>query len=276
METKPDDAESIGAKVKWLCCHPMAGLGVGLIGIILAIYFYIDSLAKPKLILVMHPIRSPIVQAGRLTELSVSFGGKPISGDLTFAQFALWNAGKAPVRHEDILKPIILCTVSNRPIYQATIRNVSRDVVGFQLDTNMLASGRLGLDWRILEHNDGASIQVLYGGDQKLVFVEEGGVVVGQNHIPLQPSLAVKRDVSVTPLTLIGSIASALLALVASSAKKIPPAEFKKSIGGRLLEMIVKDRYGGPLIFPYAAMAALMGVLSLLSFVRNFYPPFDF
>jgi hypothetical protein len=186
MESQSEKAVKSPFSIVGLLSHPLTGFAVGIIGIILAIYFYFAGDKAPKLMFLIHPIRTPIVQIGRLSNLSVSLRGKPINGDLTAAQFIVWNAGKAPVRHDDILKPLILATTSNCPIYEATIRNISRDVTGFQLITNDIASGRLGFDWKILEHNDGASIQVLYGGDQKLSFKEGGGVVVGQSHIPFQ------------------------------------------------------------------------------------------
>jgi hypothetical protein len=59
---------------------------------------------------------------------------------------------------------VILSTTSNAPIYEVTVRNVSRDVTGFQIITNDIATGHPGFDWKILEHNDGASIQIIYGG----------------------------------------------------------------------------------------------------------------
>jgi hypothetical protein len=168
-----------------IVCHPVTGFIVGIVGIVLAVYFYFAGVSKPNLTLLLHPIRTPIVRAGGLSELSVSLRGKPIAGNLTAAQFVIWNAGKAPIRHADILRPLVLMTASNCPIYEATIRSVSRPVIAFQLVTNEIASGRLGFDWKILEYNDAASIQVLYGGDQELGF-SEVGVMVGQNSVPFQ------------------------------------------------------------------------------------------
>jgi len=174
--------------------HPGTGFSIGIIGILLAVYFYYAGDKEPKLFLLIHPVRTPIVQAGKLSDVSVALRGKPINGDLTAAQFVIWNSGKAPVRHEDILKPIVLMTASNIPIYEATIRSVSRDVVGFQLLTNDLAAGQLGLDWKILERSDGATIQILYGGNEKLSFSEVGGIVVGQSRIPFQVLNAQKTN----------------------------------------------------------------------------------
>jgi hypothetical protein len=90
-----------GAVMKFIS-HPITGFVVGIVGIVLAVYFYYVSEREPKLTLVIHPVRASIVQTGRLSELSVSLHGRPVTGDLTAAQFVIWNAGKAAIRHEDI------------------------------------------------------------------------------------------------------------------------------------------------------------------------------
>ncbi len=240
MERQPGAVLKTSKWLKGFISHPITGFFVGIIGILLAIYFYFDGITRPNLIFLVHPIRTPIVLAGKLSDISVSLRGKPINGDLTAAQFIIWNSGKAPVRHEDILKPIVLLTSSNCPIYKATIRNVSRDVVVFQLITNEMDSGCLSFDWKILEHNDGASIQILYGGDQKMVFSESSGVVVGQRHVPFQV-----LDVEHASLksTIIGVLIMLSLALVfAVVTKKSRPTPCIKLCENAMLTGNTKDR----------------------------------
>ena len=270
METQPDVALKSKSGLARFLSHPITGFVVGIIGIVLAIYFYYAGRTEPKLILLLHPIRSPIVQTGRLSDLSVSLHGKPINGDLTAAQFILWNSGKAPVRHEDILKPIILMTASNCPIYEATIRNVSRDVVGFQLVTNDMASGRLGFDWKILEHNDGASIQILYGGSQKLAFLENGATVVGQRFIPFQilnvSNTNLKQEVGAT--VVLGFLAWACMSGLKDYFKK-----FRKALREGKKKNIV-DASGG-MIFT-GGLTILFCLLIFYIFVGNNAPPFGF
>jgi hypothetical protein len=76
--------------------HPLTGFAVGIIGIVLAIYFYCAGDKKPKLMFLIHPIRTPIVQAGKLSDVSVSLRGKPINGDLRRAFVQSHTRRKSP------------------------------------------------------------------------------------------------------------------------------------------------------------------------------------
>ena len=270
MEARSGKATKTLHGVISLLSHPLTGFAVGAIGVVLAIYFYLADHKEPKLMFLIHPVRTPIVQTGRLSDLSVSLRGEPIMGDLTAAQFVLWNAGKAPVRHDDILKPLVLATSSNCPIYEVTIRNLSRDVIGFKVITNDIAAGRVSFDWKILEHNDGAAIQVLYGGNQNLKFLEGDGVVVGQSHIPFQ-LLNVSGG---SLMKQIGAGAVFLsLAVILALALKDSLKNFVGAIRDRKVKRIIETAIG----------TAFLGILEwgfcffLFSvFANNNTPPFNF
>lgn len=273
METKPNTTQEKPGKTKIFLSHPITGFSVGIVGIALAIYFYWAGIKEPKLIFLIHPVRTPIVQAGRLSELSVSLRGKPINNDLTAAQFVIWNSGKAPVRHDDILKPIVLMTVSNCPIYEATIRNVSRDVVGFQLITNGMASGYLGLDWKILEHNDGASIQILYGGDQKMNFLEAGGVVIGQSHVPFQVLNVETKNLSGTVQIIFFDFILLFFALISTVYIVSGIKNLVKSIQNRKIGLVLIHTLK---ICGCGLIAVVLYFVVYGSFFVKNAPPFDF
>jgi hypothetical protein len=98
-----------------------------------------------------------------------------MAGDLTAAQVMIWNRGREPIRHEDILRPIILA-VSNAPIIE---RSFSREPLAgsdFQLDTN-LSAGQLSMDWKILERGDTPIIQIVYAGKRDLPILLDGRIV---------------------------------------------------------------------------------------------------
>lgn len=263
------EAKKVTYSITKFLSHPLTGFGVGILGIGLAIYFYIAGDKEPKLMFLAHPIRTSIVQAGKLTDVSVLLRGQPINGDLTAAQFIIWNAGKAPIRHEDILKPIFLSTVSNYPIYEVSIRNVSRDVTKFQIITNEIATGRLGLDWKILEQNDGASIQILYGGNQNLKFYDEG-VVVGQDKIPFQVLNLDNRSMTKNVI-----FAGILCLLIVAMAKWVID-----NVKG--LNVAIHARKWGDIIAYSIGIMICSGLLTLfctvifLIFARNNSPPFEF
>jgi hypothetical protein len=269
VESKSDFTSNSLRIIKKFISHSITGFFIGTIGIILAIYFYYSGIKEPKILFLVHPVRTPIVQAGRLSDLSVSFRGKPVNGDLTAVQFAIWNSGRAPVRHEDILKPIVLIA-NNCPIYEASIRNVSRDIVGFQLITNDIASGHLSFDWKILEHNDGASIQVLYGGSPKFVFREDGGVVVGQNQIPFQ---MFNVDFTSPMITIVVELICFIVACGFGVGAKIVIKDLSKAIRNRetqkIFESVARLLFCGLVIITFCVVAWLA------FFARNG-PPFAF
>ena len=166
--------------VKRIFHHPnfnaVAGI-FGIVGTILAVYFYRQSIKEPNLTYYISPTRTPIVQKGSLDNFSVTFLGTQITGDLSSAQVQIWNQGKAPIRREDILKPISIRTSNGERIYQINVKP-SREVTGFNLltPTDQMS---LRMDWKILEQNDGAQLQIIYGGGVNAPLIVDG-VIVGQ------------------------------------------------------------------------------------------------
>lgn len=172
-------------KIGGFFSHPLVGiLGsiASLVGVILAVYFYRDSIRAPKLTYYTHPARTTVVKAGQASSLAVSFKGKAISGDVTALQIAIWNAGKAPIRNVDILTPVEIVMEGSTPILESTVRKVSRDITQISIDDRDASAGRLRLNWRILEENDGCVVQVIYAGASD-AHLSVMGTVVGQRSV---------------------------------------------------------------------------------------------
>jgi hypothetical protein len=165
--------------------HPLVGsLGSisGIIGVALAIYFYVASKREPHLTYYVHPIRAPLVQTGKMSDFSVLFRGALLPGDVTAAQIAIWNAGSAPIKGEDILSPILIQTEDKAPILEVSVRKISRPVTGIGVDNETMKSGRVVVHWRILEQDDGCVLQVIYLGSPS-VKLSLSGDIVGQKHL---------------------------------------------------------------------------------------------
>ena len=108
-----------------------------------------------------------MVRAGEASDLSISHNGKKISGNVSAAQMAIWNAGKRPIRENDILSPIVISTGGGQPVLEARIRKTTRPIINFTLDTTRADEGKLQINWRILEKDDGAVIQLIYVGTKR-------------------------------------------------------------------------------------------------------------
>jgi hypothetical protein len=150
-----------------------------ILGLVLTVYFYIEAKETRQLTYYLNPVKAALVRSGQASRLSTTFDNKPIKGDITAAQVALWNQGKLAIKKQDMLKPVVLYTENNAPILEATIRKSSRDVTGLSLATEQLQQGRVGISWDILERNDGCVIQLIYAGNPDLNLSIDG-VIEGQ------------------------------------------------------------------------------------------------
>jgi hypothetical protein len=108
--------------------------------------------------------------------LHVLYKGQSVSTDVTALQLEIWNAGKESIRSEHILSPIILQTSPKVPILEVRLRHTTRPVCGIYLDELRLADGEVRVAWKILEHNDGAVVQLIVAGPSNVTVVSQGSV----------------------------------------------------------------------------------------------------
>ena len=168
--------------------HPAIGiLGsiASIIGFGTGFYFYYASQAKRELTCAVTTPATQIVKAGQATGLSVSYNGQAVTTDVSASQIVLWNAGKLPIKKDDILDPVVITTEKAAPILEATLRTKSRAVTEAAMDTSEISKGRLKLTWKILEQQDGVRLQIIYAGGPatKLGVV---GAIEGQPHVLMQ------------------------------------------------------------------------------------------
>lgn len=162
--------------------HPVVGLigCLGSIASLIGLPFTIWPITPHrKLTYCFNPVRTAIVQTRRLSDITVNYRGMTVTGDVTAAHVAIWNAGREPIRAEDVLKTITVTLSNGCQILDAAILKAPRDVTGFALDRNQFHNGRVGLSWKIFEHNDAALIQILYAGTSG-AGVSLDGVIIGQ------------------------------------------------------------------------------------------------
>jgi hypothetical protein len=164
--------------------NPLVGI-IGtiasIVGLLLAIYFYLKGKRVRKLAYQVNPANAVVVRAGQASKLKVTFNDRIIKSDVTAFQIALWNQGNQSIKPNNILKPIII-NVEDAPILEASIRKMSRDIIDIELAEHEYEQGRIGISWKILEHNDGGVIQVIYEGDTD-VQITVDGVIEGQQDI---------------------------------------------------------------------------------------------
>jgi hypothetical protein len=71
---------------------------------------------------------------------------------------------------------------------EAKIRKVSRGVVGAAVDASRLTEGVVPVTWKILEHNDGAVIQLIFAGSTETDIAVDGTVEGQPTVLHVKPS----------------------------------------------------------------------------------------
>ncbi|MCK9308991.1 MAG: hypothetical protein M0P99_01815 [Candidatus Cloacimonetes bacterium] len=154
--------------IKWFSDNPW----VGLIGVLLtfgfgifAIYTYVVSIEKPELTYMEHPVKTAMVNKDATSRISVYYDGKPVNRNVSIAQIEIWNAGKQSIWQKDVLNRTKICYKDSTRILEATLLKTNRPETCVVLDTLSINKGIVFIDWKILEKNDGAILQLIYEGD---------------------------------------------------------------------------------------------------------------
>jgi hypothetical protein len=174
--TQSTPKTSIFKKIIGFLDRGITGIVIG--ALVSTLYFWL-AIEKPFLCYAINPVRTSIVKSGQFSDMTVMVNGRQITNDLTGVQIAIWNSGKKPIHGSEILKQIVLRSSNHVPIYKATVSR-QRDVTRFGLYTSNILSGEVIFDWRILEHDDGALLQLFYEGDPDTDFTLDGALE-GQN-----------------------------------------------------------------------------------------------
>lgn len=160
-------------KILQFFAHPSIGISgsiASIVSLMLAIIFYLETQKNRDFTYMVNPVRSILAKSGNITDLQIQFRGDIITGvDVVSVNIALWNHGKASIRSIDILKPIEINLNPSAPILSVYVNKVSRDIIDFKIDTDkdILKQGRIPISWKILEKNDGASLQIIYAGSSE-------------------------------------------------------------------------------------------------------------
>jgi hypothetical protein len=165
--------------LEWFSGHPLIGFIsfiVGIVSLIATIYFGFATLTSRDLSLTVNPTKTTIVKAGQISDLHVLYKGQSVATDVTALQVEIWNAGKESIRPEHVLSPITLQTSPRVSILEVRLRYTSRPVCDIALDESELAEGKVGVSWKILEHNDGAIIQFIVAGPSNVTVMAQGSV----------------------------------------------------------------------------------------------------
>lgn len=156
--------------------HPIfhwISLAIGIVGIILAAVFYFNSERERSPMFYVQSGRNIIVNRNLAigSKLQILYDGVLIDAtEVTAVQCQFWNAGREPIRADDVLEPIKIVLGRGAQILEANVIKQSRPgIVKFEVtpekDPNGNRTGVAKVHFNILEANDGATIQIVYTGN---------------------------------------------------------------------------------------------------------------
>ena len=163
---------------KWLS-NPyvgLVGLLVSVVGLGFGVYAYSASKQIRQLRYAISAERSVLIDSAKASDFEINFRGAPVTTDVTSVSITLWNAGNQSIRNVNILEPITITVGDGVPILEAKVIRSSRDIVGMSLDNSKNGDGIVLPKWEILEHEDGAVIQIIYAGSPEEILAADGTI----------------------------------------------------------------------------------------------------
>lgn len=147
--------------IEWLATNKSLNFTIAIIGIFLAIFFYIKSnkVKLPYYAISSHNIVRDLVSSIDL--LKVLYDRERIE-NLTATKIAFWNAGNDTIKREDISVPLTV-TVKKGHILKAQKLHEVEEENGFSIPISKDKS-HINLDFNYLEKNQGVIIQLLHTG----------------------------------------------------------------------------------------------------------------
>lgn len=195
--------------MKWIKEHLLT-LITAAIGLGSSYYFYRVSLKEPGFSFIDRAPHLQIIDFSKLTTSSlrlVRADGKPFAKNVFVSEFYVWNSGDLPIRKLNVLKPLKITFDDSVEILDCTVIAAPRsDITEFKISLNEPRS--IALDFKILEPEDGISVQIVYSADYAAEAKLEGAIE-GVRHLgsaTTSVNLAAFRNVVFIAVILLFSI----------------------------------------------------------------------
>jgi len=156
-----------------------------LISVPLALYLYFQQIQERAPTYYVSPERTRIVDASipAPSQLQVLYKGRDLKANVSTVTVYLWNDGKLPIKADDVLEPLKIELELGSEILDARLVKVSRAVTMFAKgDVSDESKNVLPVSFKILEHTDGAVLQLTYSGKPDAT-VHASGIVAGAGEL---------------------------------------------------------------------------------------------
>jgi hypothetical protein len=138
-------------------------------GTCFGVWSHFTNQKNPLITMYEVPNRTVIVSTKEASDIRVYLNDKAITGDVVASQLVVWNAGNESTRHEGILDEVYIIPKASVSIYDVKILKTSRRLTDFNanyINSKNINSRRIKLDWKILEPDDAAIVQVIHSATQ--------------------------------------------------------------------------------------------------------------
>jgi hypothetical protein len=186
---------------------------------VLALFLFRAERSFPQPAFLVDPTQAAIVSSQQdvQTDLSVLFRGRVIpEQNVTATRIYFWNAGKLPIKNSDVLVPLEIKFPAGGRVLSVQILDTTRKLN--QINVDLKDTQTIDINFRILEHGDGATFQVIHAGPPSVQPYFEGSVV-GAAHPTVEKARSVspKRAARLSnALLFTASVLSILIAMLAT------------------------------------------------------------
>ncbi|GHN02027.1 hypothetical protein WSM22_35160 [Cytophagales bacterium WSM2-2] len=154
-------------------------------------YFFYESKKDREPTFVVDPIRPTLVDKELFKNKPlriVDSTGREVSENVCVLTFYFFNQGNESIKKENILQPLKLRMSKGCKILDYKLLKVSRGVSQIRLGNYNPADESIDFDFKILEHEDGFTGQIIYTGDVNATLSVDGvieGVKIFSDHYAL-------------------------------------------------------------------------------------------
>ena len=153
------------------------GVFFGVAGLLSAYITYVAAEKNPNFTIINRSAHLKIV-SGEFSQKGplklIHQNGSEIKHNVYVGTLTLWNSGDISLRESSVIKPLSITLPDGAEILDVSvIKSDRQDITGF---TAKQTARGFDYEWKILEPNDGATVQIMYAADAPVIFLTNGAI----------------------------------------------------------------------------------------------------
>jgi len=169
----------------------LLGLGLGVLGIGLAVYFYVKGLRRKELLFFQSGRTIFSKSRAALDGLEIFYRGAP-QEMVTIARLTLWNSGTDTIDFVDVSskQPIEVCVDSSISILDFSVVDPERSP--FKIGDKFIQNGLqiISIEFEYLDPKDGGALEIIHNGPEAAEIAVRGRIKGGKGPTGIDPLVA--------------------------------------------------------------------------------------